>query len=330
MVQFLVPKFVQSGTGKIGVISQMSSRFPRAQSVSNPHTHLTSSAKRTRKTPDAKIRYERNSILEDWSARFLLVGLLLEIIILLGFSKGKSHLEIKLEAIAYVMVFGGVFGEIYFASKAKSADAELKRESDKQVAELNRLAAEANLKAETERVERLKLDLKLLEAERRNVLINQSNLVVSERLAAAQGLLTPEKMSNAARALQIIPKVAAFAGTRFDPLATSSDDGLSAFLLMLTHGLKGAGWIQTDQRNRDTILGEQSCAGGPPFVQIHLDAIRDSRLLDAANVLASALNAENIAAKVIETEIAIASENTIRILVGPIQSQDTATHPRTR
>jgi hypothetical protein len=38
-----------------------------------------------------------------------------------------------------LLVFGGVFGEIHFASRAKSADAELKRESDKQVAESNRL-----------------------------------------------------------------------------------------------------------------------------------------------------------------------------------------------
>ena len=52
-------------------------------------------------------------------------------------------------------------------------------------------------------------------------------------------------------------------------------------------------------------------------MKIHLDAIRDSRLLGAANALASALNEEGIAAIVLEAEIIdIASENTIHILVG--------------
>jgi threonine/homoserine/homoserine lactone efflux protein len=89
-------------------------------------------------TPDAKTRYERNSVREDWSGWVLLAGLLLETVIYLVFSKGKSGLEKALEVLANVMVFGGVFCEIYFASKAKSADAELKRESGKQVAESNR------------------------------------------------------------------------------------------------------------------------------------------------------------------------------------------------
>ena len=69
--------------------------------------------------------------------------------------------------------------------------------------------------------------------------------------------------------------------------------------------------------NISTIHREQSSVGGAPFVKVHVDAIRDSRLLDAANSLASALNEEGIAATVLETEIGITSENTIHILVGP-------------
>jgi hypothetical protein len=69
--------------------------------------------------PDAKTRYERNSIL-DWSGRFLLAGLLLEIVMLFGFSKGKSLLEITLEALAYVMVFGGTI-DIHGAPGLKSS-----------------------------------------------------------------------------------------------------------------------------------------------------------------------------------------------------------------
>jgi hypothetical protein len=44
-------------------------------------------------TPDAKTRYERNSVCEDWSGWVLLAGLLLETVIYLVFSKGKSGLE---------------------------------------------------------------------------------------------------------------------------------------------------------------------------------------------------------------------------------------------
>jgi hypothetical protein len=124
-------------------------------------------------------------------------------------------------------------------------------------------------------------------------------------------------MSVAARALQIIPKVKAFAGTQFDAIATSNHVGLSTFLLELRHGLKGAGWIEVDRSNVGAIQGEQASVGDAPFVQIHLDAIRDSKLLEAANSLASALNEEGIAATVLDTEIGVASENTIHILVGP-------------
>jgi hypothetical protein len=71
-------------------------------------------------TPDAKTRYERNSVLEDWSGQVLLVGLFIETVILFVFPNSKSVLERGLELLAYVMVFGGVFGEIHFASRAIS------------------------------------------------------------------------------------------------------------------------------------------------------------------------------------------------------------------
>lgn len=269
------------------------------------------------KKADAKTRYERNSLLEDWSVWFLLVGSFTRDRCFVRISKRQISPRNKMEALAYVLVFGGVFGEIHFASKARSAAAELQRESDKQVAESNRLAAEAKLKAETERVERLKLELELREVGRINAIASHSIFVTTERLAVSLGLLTSERMSVAARALQIIPKVKAFAGTQFDAIATSNHVGLSTFLLELRHGLKGAGWIEVDRSNVGAIQGEQASVGDAPFVQIHLDAIRDSKLLEAANSLASALNEEGIAATVLDTEIGVASENTIHILVGP-------------
>jgi hypothetical protein len=168
---------------------------------------------------------------------------------------------------------------------------------------------------ETDQVQRLKQELELREAGRINAIANQSILVLMERMAVALGLLTPEKMSDAARVLQIIPKVSPFAGTQFEATIASSDIELSTLLLELRHGLKAAGWIEINQSNLGTIQGEQSSVGDASFVKIR--ASRDSRLLDAANVLASALNEQKIAAIVLDTGIDIAKENTIHILVGP-------------
>jgi hypothetical protein len=98
-------------------------------------------------------------------------------------------------------------------------------------------------------------------------------------------------------------------------------DQLSAFLLELRHGLKRATWIEIDPSNIGAIHQERAVGGGAPFVKIHVDAIRDFKLLEAANSLASALNEEGIAATVLESEIGIASENTIHILVEPKQGE---------
>jgi hypothetical protein len=148
--------------------------------------------------PDAKTRYEKNSVREYWAARVLLIGLFIDTVILLIFPNGKSVLESGLELLACVLVFCGVLGEIHFAAKAKSADDELKRAFDKQVAESNRLAAEANQKAETERVQRLKLELELREVERRNAVYFRDSLYRPHRAAhflRAQKVLLPRPIA---------------------------------------------------------------------------------------------------------------------------------------
>jgi hypothetical protein len=160
---------------------------------------------RTAETPDAKTWYERNSVREYWAARVLLGGLFIETVILLVFPNGKSLLESGLGLLACLMVFGGVLGETLFAAKAKSANDQLKRGADEQVAEANRLAGEANQEPEAERVERLKLELELREAERRNALANQSHLLVSERLAAGQELLTLKRRATRRSPYRLYP-----------------------------------------------------------------------------------------------------------------------------
>jgi hypothetical protein len=60
----------------------------------------------------------------------------------------------------------------------------------------------------------------------------------------------------------------------------------------------------------------KSSVGGAALVRIELDASKDPELLDAAETLASALNAEGIAATVnLKTETD--TTNVIHILVGP-------------
>jgi hypothetical protein len=79
-----------------------------------------------------------------------------------------------------------------------------------------------------------------------------------------------------------------------------------------------AGWIEVDRSDIGAIHRERSTVGGPGLVEIHVDASKDPELLDAAGALASALNAEGIAATVNpKTETDTANTNVIDILIGP-------------
>jgi hypothetical protein len=143
----------------------------------------------------------------------------------------------------------------------------------------------------------------------------EQNIVTSERIAFAQGLITSGQMSEAARSLSIIPKVSPFAGKQFD--AVTASIGLGVFLRSLRAALTGAGWIEVDRGDIGERQREQSSVrGGPVLVTIQIDSTRDAQLLDAGETLASALNAEGIAATVnpkTETDISV---NVIHILVG--------------
>lgn len=82
--------------------------------------------------------------------------------------------------------------------------------------------------------------------------------------------------------------------------------------------LISAGWIEVDRSDIGATPREQSSVGGPGLVEIHVDASKDPELLNAAEALASALNAEGIAATVNpKTETDTANTNVIDILIGP-------------
>jgi hypothetical protein len=145
----------------------------------------------------------------------------------------------------------------------------------------------------------------------------QQNGVTAERLALAQGLITPGQMSEAARSLSIVQKVSPFAGKQFDAVTTSNRIDLGVFLRSLRAALTTAGWIEVDRGDIGERQREQSNFGDPVLVTIHADSTRDLQLLDAAETLASALNAEGIAATVNPKTETDTNANVIHILVGP-------------
>jgi hypothetical protein len=151
------------------------------------------------------------------------------------------------------------------------------------------------------------------EAGRANAIAAQSVLATAEALAVAQGLISRERAGEAVRCLYIVSKVAPFAGKQFD--ITSSDIALEALRESLRQALKLAGWIETGDAGADH--GRQSSIGGAALIQLHVDATI-SELWEAAETLASALNAEGIAAIVIsKTETDSTNANVIHILISP-------------
>jgi len=146
-----------------------------------------------------------------------------------------------------------------------------------------------------------------------NAIASNAGFVANELLAFRQGAIDQEDLSEAARALLIIPKLEPFAGKQFDAIVTSGDLGLVTFFNSLRHTLKKAGWIEVSPV-RPTNQ-EQSNGGGSVFVSIHVDR---TELLDAANALASALKTEGIAAAVDpKTDNDAVMVSVIHVLVGP-------------
>ena len=186
-----------------------------------------------------------------------------------------------------------------------------RRAAEERIAQLNnetarlRDASAANAEA----------TLATAQAGRANALAAQSMLATAQVLAIAQGLITKERAGEAARCLYIVSKVAPFAGKQFD--ITSSDIALETLRGSLTQALKLAGWIETDRSDAGADHERQSSIGGAALIKIHVDATI-SELSEAAETLASALNAEGIAAMVIsKTETDSINANVIHILISP-------------
>jgi hypothetical protein len=162
--------------------------------------------------------------------------------------------------------------------------------------------------------------LAAVRAGRHNALATEANRSTTEAMAVAQGFMMREATTEATRSLYIGSKVTPFASKKFDAVVTSTAIDIGALLGALRNALKNAGWIEIERSDPTAGVGLllMDKGGGPALVRIDVDASKDSELLDAANALASALNAEGIAATVNPTTEAETNDaNVIHILIGP-------------
>jgi len=211
--------------------------------------------------------------------------------------------------LVVVGVVGGFLGDWFSAPLTKKVE-------DARTAELARLnneTARLSKEAESARASIADANARAAEANRSVALANTSNLAAAEILALAMGLRSPEAISEVGKPFLIIPKVKPFAGKQFDATVTSRDINREALLNFLGHALKGAGWIEVDVREQSST--DHASVRG---IRIDVDGSKDPTLLDAANVLASALDAEGILAVVNpKPESDAANASVIHILIGP-------------
>lgn len=117
---------------------------------------------------DLKSIFENNRRWAEWSAKAIVIGLALDIVVLLLFSANKSFWEIVSGIFATLVIAAGVLAEIHFDGKAGDSASELQRVSDEKIAESNAIAEEARARAN-----QLALDLDRERAARLPRTINQ-------------------------------------------------------------------------------------------------------------------------------------------------------------
>lgn len=222
---------------------------------------------------DAKTRFEKSSSLEDWSGYVLLGGLMLETAILFAYPDGKSLLHISLEVVAYLLVFGGVFGEIMFAAEARKASDELSRAAELQIAELSTQAAEANARAA-----QAQLELAKFKAPR----------ILGENEQA-----------------RVASKIQPFAGSPF-VMTVSFTPEATALLVQIEAALTSGGWVQkawADPNKSDVVVGwtlpGKPLVGQNMMVGLYVQADESVKEAFTAPVVAlvNALRAEGVEAR---------------------------------
>lgn len=107
-----------------------------------------------------KDKYESNSRWAERSAYAILVGLAFEVIAVIFVSPKSTTLWFTL-VIPNALIWIGVAGELLFGGRARSASDELSAEAQERIAQADARAAEANEKAEKERLARVKIEARL-------------------------------------------------------------------------------------------------------------------------------------------------------------------------
>jgi hypothetical protein len=272
-----------------------------------------------RKNGDLQSKYEFHSAWADRIAFLIVVGLTVDIAAV--FILEKSLLEAALAIVANVLIILGVWGELWFARRAREAGDGMVAEANARTAEANQKAQEAILELARLRAKQQSVDdvlLAVVRAGRDNALASEVTRSVTEAIAVSLGSVKRETTSEATRALYIVSKIEPFAGKKFDAVVTSIAINFGGLVGTLKSALKSAGWIEIEQSDPAAGIGLLSMdrAGGPALVRIDVDASKDPELLDAAGALASALNAEGIAATV-NPKTDTDTTNVIHIRVGP-------------
>jgi hypothetical protein len=257
--------------------------------------------------------HQKLESLERWSARatlLILVGIIIEIGLILWFPHDRW--ERLGSATANALVGIGLIVEYVVILRAIVASGDADRSSNERIAASEARAAEANERT-AEAV------LETARAGWLNALAVNASVVAMELIAFTGKLRDRESLSDSARVLLIDFKFETFAGKRFDAAITFRDLGRETFLRSLASALTESGWIDVGV-TREQSDGKHASTRD---VRIDVDASKDPTLLDAAKALASALNAEGIAAVVNpKPESDATKANVIHILVGPKASRE--------
>jgi hypothetical protein len=95
-----------------------------------------------------KTAFSTNTYWAEWSTLIVFIGLLGDILVILIFDlfdREKSRWEVLLATIASLVITIGVYGEYTFTRKATNSSLQLQAKSDKEIADLNKDAADARL-----------------------------------------------------------------------------------------------------------------------------------------------------------------------------------------
>lgn len=243
---------------------------------------------------NAELREEisHNETRSEFGAWAIVVGLVIEVILAIAFRSDKSFIENWAPVLADCLIALGVYCEIHFGRKVKTAAEELQRLSDEKIAETEARASEANQKAQEASLELAKF--------------------------RAPRILAGQQMVRAAE------KLKQFSGTEYDVALHSNDPELMAFLFFLEFTLLKAGWKALSWPAPvamvTTLQGTQAAVGisvANMIAGIHLE--QDLVLRPAAQCLVDELVGVGIHAMVAPMPVSpwmSANTTAIHILIG--------------